>query len=237
MAAAPTGIVQPSSTVGPLPAGTDAPVGTAPIAVTGAGANSPWRINRSFGEDQVELQKLQRQSETMLNAGANPFKSVKDEISRLEARIQTYFSTGGGLVKDQYGDEKPVIELKQAQEELHENLQEESRKTFNAKLVWQQNITEAKVELSRNQYTLRQVEERIRRRDAAKLSASTTSGRGAAGEAPVNTSPSYRAAIIEAHAVLGKATDDTLVAVFADLLRKLINTSSDTLATSAQYQQ
>ena len=104
---------------------------------------------------------------------------------------------------------------------------------FNAKLVWQQNITEAKVELSRNQHTLRQVEERIRRRDAAKTSASTTSGRGPAAEVPVNTSPSYRAALVEAHAAPGKATDDTPVSVFADHLRKLINTSSDTPATSA----
>ena len=51
-------------------------------------------------------------------------QSAKDEISRLEARIQTHSSTGGGLVKDQYGDEKRVIELKQAQEGLRDNLQE-----------------------------------------------------------------------------------------------------------------
>ena len=54
MAAAPTGIVQPSSTVDPLPAGTNAAVGTAPIAATRADANSPWRINKALREDQVK---------------------------------------------------------------------------------------------------------------------------------------------------------------------------------------
>ena len=58
----------------------------------------------------------------MLNAGVTPCRKIKDEISRLEAGIQSQSSTGGGLVKDQYGDEKRAIELNQAQEELRGNL-------------------------------------------------------------------------------------------------------------------
>ena len=105
--------------------------------------------------------------------GGEVYPNTRREISKLEATIRSHAVIGGGLVQYPFGDENRVLEVKQAQADLRETLVNESRKMCNARRVWQENITDTKVDLARNVHDLKCVEERIRKREAAKLAKSS----------------------------------------------------------------
>ena len=74
---------------------------------------------------------------------------------------------------------------------------------YNAKLVWQKEITIAKVGLARNQHTLRLVEERIRKREEARPRVLHT-GKAIGKPTQAVSTESFQAACAEAHEIIGK---------------------------------